>query len=81
MILLKYKKNSLTRKPGNLMIERIKKQWHLDLSKSFMIGDKSSDQKCAKKSQLYFEFAKKNFYYQVKSILKNKKNYAEFDSN
>ena len=66
----KYKKNSSTRKPGNLMIERIKKQWHLNLSKSFMIGDQNSDEICAKKSDLYFEFAKKNFYLQVKSIIK-----------
>ena len=64
------KKNSLTRKPGNLMIERIKKKWHLNLSKSFMIGDKNSDKICAKKSGLYFEFAKENFYYQAKSIIK-----------
>jgi len=66
----KYKKNSSTRKPGNLMIEKIKKQWHLKLSKSFMIGDQNSDEICAKKSGLYFEFAKKNFYLQVKSIIK-----------
>ena len=66
----RYKKNSFTRKPGNLMIERIKKQWHLNLSKSFMIGDQSSDKICAEKSDLYFEFAKKNFFLQVKSIIK-----------
>ena len=52
------------------MIERIKKKWHLNLSKSFMIGDKNSDKICAKKSGLYFEFAKENFYYQAKSIIK-----------
>ena len=57
------------------MIERIKKQWHLNLSKSFMIGDQSSDEICAKKSDLYFEFAKKNFYVQSKSIIKKINNY------
>jgi D,D-heptose 1,7-bisphosphate phosphatase len=66
----RYKKNSSTRKPGNLMIEKIKKQWHLNLSKSFMIGDQNSDKICAEKSGLYFEFAKKNFYLQAKSIIK-----------
>ena len=66
----KYKKNSSMRKPGNLMIEKIKKQWHLNLSKSFMIGDQKSDEICAEKSGLYFEFAKKNFYLQTKSIIK-----------
>jgi D,D-heptose 1,7-bisphosphate phosphatase len=72
----KYKKNSLTRKPGNLMIERIKKQWHLNLSKSFMIGDQNKDKICARKSGLYFEFAKKNFYLQSKSIIKKINNYS-----
>jgi len=67
----KYKKKSLTRKPGNLMIKRIKKNWHVSLKKSFMIGDQLSDQICAKKSKLYFEFAKKNFYSQIKTIIKN----------
>jgi len=35
-----------------------------------MIGDKNSDKICAKISKLYFEFAKKNFFYQVRNILK-----------
>jgi len=72
----KYKKNSLTRKPGNLMIEKIKRKWHINISKSFMIGDKNSDKICANKSSLYFEFAKKNFYYQAKSIVKRISNYS-----
>jgi D-glycero-D-manno-heptose 1,7-bisphosphate phosphatase len=71
----KYKKNSYIRKPGNLMIERIKKQWHINVSKSFMIGDQNSDKICAKKSGLYFEFAKKNFYHQAKSIVKKINSY------
>ena len=29
----KYKKNSLSRKPGNLLIENIKKNWHIKLKK------------------------------------------------
>ena len=72
----KYRKNSSTRKPGNLMIERIKKQWHLNLSKSFMIGDQNSDKICARNSGLYFEFAKKDFYLQSKSIIKKINNYS-----
>tara|TARA_B100000900_G_scaffold390974_1_gene385139 strand:- start:668 stop:1861 length:1194 start_codon:yes stop_codon:yes gene_type:complete len=71
----KFKKNSLTRKPGNLMIERIKKKWHLNMKRSFMIGDKETDKICAKKSNLYFEFAKENFYLQIKSIIKKSSNY------
>ena len=57
------------------MIERIKKQWHIDVSKSFMVGDQNSDKICAKKSGLYFEFAKKNFYHQAKSIVKKINSY------
>ena len=37
-----------------------------------MIGDKISDKVCAKTSNLYFQFAKKNFFSQIKSILKLK---------
>ena len=53
------------------MIKQLLKKWPIDIKKSFMIGDRLSDQQCAKKSQLNFEFAKKNFYYQIKNILKN----------
>ena len=57
------------------MIERIKKEWHVNLFQSFMIGDKISDKICAKKSGLYFEFAKDNFFLQAKSIVKKTNNY------
>ena len=53
------------------MIKRIKNKWHINFKKSFMIGDQVSDQLCAKKSKLYFEFIKKNFHSQIKSIIKN----------
>ena len=68
----KYKKNSQFRKPGNLMVKGILKNWDILLKKSFMIGDKISDQICATKSNLYFEFVKDNFSSQIKSILKKK---------
>ena len=70
-IIKKFAKNHKSRKPNNLMINQLLKKWHIDIKKSFMIGDKLSDQKCAKKSKLYFEFAKKNFFTQIKRILKN----------
>lgn len=69
-IVKKFAKKSLTRKPGNLMIKKIMEKWKIDKKKSFMIGDKLSDKICAKKSNLYFEFAKKDFFYQIKNILK-----------
>ena len=65
----KYKKNTLYRKPGNLMIENIKKNWDLDLKKSFYIGDKKKDKIAAEKSGLKFYYAKKNFYDQIKELI------------
>ncbi len=69
----KFTKSHASRKPDNLMIKQILKKWSIDKKKSFMIGDNLSDKKCAKKSKLYFQYAKKNFYLQVRSILKSKK--------
>tara|TARA_Y100000590_G_scaffold363795_1_gene421660 strand:+ start:12895 stop:13437 length:543 start_codon:yes stop_codon:yes gene_type:complete len=64
----RYKKKTDLRKPGNLMIRKILKKWNIDLKKSFMIGDKKTDSQAAKKSNLYFEFVRNNFYKQVKRI-------------
>ena len=69
-IIKKFSKNHKSRKPGNLMIKQLFKKWPIDIKKSFMIGDRISDKKCAERSKLYFEYAKKNFYSQVKSIIK-----------
>ena len=52
------------------MIKNIFKNWLIDKRKSFMIGDKISDKKCAHKSELKFYFAKDNFYEQVKKIIR-----------
>ncbi len=67
----KYRKNSKFRKPGNLMIEEIKKNWGIDNMKSFMIGDNKKDMMAAKKSKIYFEYAKNDFCKQVKLIDQN----------
>ena len=67
----KFKKNSLMRKPGNKMIEKIKVNWDLNLKKSFMIGDKVTDFKAAKKSKLKFFYPEDNFYKQIRSIINN----------
>ena len=66
---LKYKKNSLLRKPGNLMIENLKKKWDINLHKSFFIGDKNSDELAAKKSGLKFYYVSKNFYKQIRNLV------------
>ena len=71
-VIKKYSKISKTRKPGNLMIKQILKKWKIDKKNSFMIGDRVSDKICAKTSNLYFQYAKKNFYLQIKNILKLK---------
>ena len=66
----KYRKKSALRKPGNQMIKNILKKWLIVKRKSFMIGDKISDENCAKKSNLFFTYANINFYKQIKSNLK-----------
>tara|TARA_Y100000590_G_C15581552_1_gene962528 strand:+ start:588 stop:1142 length:555 start_codon:yes stop_codon:yes gene_type:complete len=66
-----YRKKTSYRKPGNLMIVKLKKKWKINMKKSFMIGDKLTDEIAAKKSNLYFEYVKKNFYKQVKKIVNN----------
>tara|TARA_Y100001970_G_scaffold109000_1_gene136201 strand:- start:41222 stop:42403 length:1182 start_codon:yes stop_codon:yes gene_type:complete len=65
----KYRKKSLFRKPGNLMIKKIISNWDINLKKSFMIGDKKTDFICAKNSKLYFEYAKDNLFFQIKDIV------------
>jgi D,D-heptose 1,7-bisphosphate phosphatase len=69
--IISYKKNSLYRKPGNLMIKKINKKWLFNKKKSFMIGDKKTDYIAAKKSNLYFEYVENDLYLQVKKICKN----------
>jgi D,D-heptose 1,7-bisphosphate phosphatase len=67
----KYNKNSSLRKPGNKMIEDLKFKWPINLINSFMIGDQKKDERCAKKSNLYFEFSSKKIFSQVKNIVEN----------
>ena len=50
------------------MVKSIFKKWDIQIKKSFFIGDKISDEQCAKKSNLRYFYAKENFYYQVKQI-------------
>ena len=64
------RKKTELRKPGNLMIKQMQNKWHINLNKSFMIGDKITDKMCAEKSSLYFEYSKKDFLDQVKKIIK-----------
>ena len=69
-IIKKYRKKSKYRKPGNLMIKNLFNKWPIIKKKSFMIGDQIVDKICAERSKLYFEFAKEDFYHQIKKITK-----------
>ena len=50
------------------MIMKIVKKWNINLNKSFMIGDSKTDKMAAKKSNMYFEYVKKDFCKQIKNI-------------
>ena len=67
--IIKYRKNSGYRKPGNLMLENLKKTWDINLSKSYMIGDKKSDYIAAKKSDIKFLYLNKNLSKTLKGII------------
>ena len=66
----KYKKNSSMRKPNNQMIKIIFNKFLIRKNKSFMIGDKITDQKCAEKSNLIFFYSENNFFSQIKKIIR-----------
>ena len=66
--ILKFRKNSNLRKPGNQMIKNIFNKFIIDKKKSFMVGDKISDKKCAEKSNIKFYFATENFDTLIKKI-------------
>ncbi len=68
-IVLKYRKKNNLRKPGNQMIKNILKKFIIDKKKSFMIGDKISDKKCADKSNIKFYYAEENFQSLIERII------------
>lgn len=67
--ILKYKKNSYFRKPGNGMVKKLLKNWFVNKKKSLFIGDSIVDQKCANKSDIKFYFVEKNFNKQIKKLI------------
>ena len=66
---LKFRKTTNLRKPGNQMIKNILNKFIIDKKKSFMIGDKISDKKCANKSNIKFYYNEENFKVLVKKII------------
>ncbi|MDC2968850.1 HAD-IIIA family hydrolase [Candidatus Pelagibacter sp.] len=65
-----YKKKCNCRKPNNKMIMDAKKKWNVDLNNSLMIGDKLSDELCAKKSKMSFLYINKISKINLKSFFK-----------
>ena len=52
------------------MIRNLENKWLINKNKSFMIGDSDKDKETAKKSKIYFEYAKDNLLSQVRLITK-----------
>ncbi len=65
----KFKRDSKLRKPGNLMIKKVFDNFIIDKKRSFSIGDKETDKIAFKKSNLKFEYAKDNFFDQIKELI------------
>ena len=66
----KYRKKTNFRKPGNLMIKEILREWYINKKESIMIGDKETDLLAAKKTNIYFEYDRDNLYKQLKKFFK-----------
>ena len=67
--ILKFRKKSKLRKPGNQMIKNILSKFIIDKKKSFMIGDNISDKICADKSNIKFFYTEENFEKLIKKII------------
>ena len=67
--ILKFRKKSKLRKPGNQMIKNILSKFIINKKKSFMIGDKLSDKICADKSNIKFFYTEENFKTLIKKII------------
>ena len=53
------------------MIKNLFNKWPIIKKKSFMIGNTKSDEIAALKSNIKFEYVKKNIYLQIKKITSN----------
>ena len=67
----RYKKECGCRKPKNGLLKRAIKENNLLKKNIVMIGDKKNDFLAAKKTGVFFQYRKKNFFKQVKLITKN----------
>ena len=69
-LIIKYKKKTNFRKPGDGMIKQVYKKFLVNTKKSFFIGDQKKDKLAANKSNLYFEYNRLNLYKQIKQLIK-----------
>ncbi len=60
----------INRKPNNGMIKKAIEKWQINISKSYMIGDREKDIQAGKKSKIKTIFLKNN-YYKCKKINPN----------
>ena len=61
-VIKKYQTKCLCRKPNNLLVKNIFDKWLIDKNSSIFIGDKKTDEMCAKKSNLKFYYFNKDLY-------------------
>ena len=69
-VVKRYKKKSIMRKPSPGMLLKAEKDLFILKTKSFLIGDKFSDLKAAKKFGIKSFLVKNNLYKQVRNIIK-----------
>ena len=70
--ILKYKKKSNLRKPGNGMLLMALKEFKIIKKKSFFIGDANIDKLCAESTNIKFKYAKGNISNIVKNFINEK---------
>ena len=66
----KYKKKCNCRKPNDGLLKKAIKENNLSKKNIVMIGDQKKDYLAAKKTGIFFEYRKKNFYKQIRLITK-----------
>jgi D-glycero-D-manno-heptose 1,7-bisphosphate phosphatase len=62
----KFTKNCECRKPNNLMINKLRRRWSINIKKSFFIGNSLADKICAEKSNLKYLNYTKNLFNRIK---------------
>jgi len=63
-----FKKNCLCRKPNNLLVKNVFRDWPININKTFMIGDKITDKICADLSKVKFFYYSNNLYKKIKTL-------------